>query len=255
MSGSTEVRRRFDRAAAGYDAAAALQRRVCDRLLSMLPESAVCTALDLGCGTGYALPALMRRLPDARVLALDFAPSMLGRCDSRSLRVCADAHQLPLAPSCVDLVFSSLALQWCDLPGAWAEVLRVAKPGATVLVATVVEGTLAEIDHAFDGDARLHTLRFKSEHTVRRLMFDTHCHILDWRRERAVLHYPDARSLLQANRDIGASSVPERGVTGLMGRRRWQSALQRLEALRTPEGIPLGYELLWLRTRTPAVHS
>src|SRR5690606_32171620 len=71
--------RAFQRAAATYDDAAALQQEVGRRLLERLeviriePER----ALDLRAGTGQASADLLKRYPRAQVLALDVAPAML----------------------------------------------------------------------------------------------------------------------------------------------------------------------------------
>ena len=59
------VRQSFDRAAATYDSAAQVQRKVCQRLAAGLPVIFTPgVILDTGCGTGYAL----RLLGEARVL-------------------------------------------------------------------------------------------------------------------------------------------------------------------------------------------
>ena len=85
--------------------------------------------LDLGAGTGRVTRELLRRYPRARVVALDLSPGMLREARHhqslwrRFERVCADALRLPLKNACVDLVFSSLMLQWCEpLDAALAEV-------------------------------------------------------------------------------------------------------------------------------------
>ena len=76
---SRQVRRNFARAAAGYDAAAVLQREVASRMLERLdyvkidPER----VLDLGCGTGLSLTALSERYPKALVLGADLSEAML----------------------------------------------------------------------------------------------------------------------------------------------------------------------------------
>jgi len=91
--------------------------------------------LDLGAGTGRVTRELKRRYPRALVIALDLAPGMLREARRQPAlvaafeRVCADALQLPLADASVDLVFSSLMLQWCEPLGeAIAEVRRVLRP-------------------------------------------------------------------------------------------------------------------------------
>ena len=77
---SRHVRRAFSRAAAGYDAAAALQQEVRTRLLeslAYLDDNVPRLVLDVGSGTGHAAAAMRRRWPKAQVIALDLALPML----------------------------------------------------------------------------------------------------------------------------------------------------------------------------------
>src|SRR5690242_21941268 len=73
------VRAAFDRASTTYEAAAVLQSRVAEELLSRLepfdlrPE----VVLDLGAGTGRATAELKRHYRRSLVMALDLAPGML----------------------------------------------------------------------------------------------------------------------------------------------------------------------------------
>ncbi|MDP2253380.1 MAG: methyltransferase domain-containing protein, partial [Thiobacillus sp.] len=130
-----EVRRAFGHAAASYDAHAVLQREVCDRLLERLDYMTLQPGrvLDVGSGTGYGLAHLRSRYAEAECCALDIAPAMLSATRARlpqptwaqrTLRrltpnpsspthmLCADMARLPLAPNSMNLVWSSLALQW-----------------------------------------------------------------------------------------------------------------------------------------------
>ncbi|MEZ9417734.1 class I SAM-dependent methyltransferase, partial [Vibrio sp. 10N.286.49.E1] len=73
--------------------------------------------LDLGCGTGYFSEQMMKR--GAEVVCADLSIGMLKKAKQRcgksvSLYQQADAEQLPFQDGCFDVVFSSLALQWCD---------------------------------------------------------------------------------------------------------------------------------------------
>src|SRR6186713_1908995 len=73
------LRRSFERAAQSYDAAAVLQHEVCKRMderLDLIKHQPQ-IILDAGSGTGNALPALRARYPQARVVALDLALTML----------------------------------------------------------------------------------------------------------------------------------------------------------------------------------
>ena len=116
-----QVAASFSRAAATYDAVAELQRGVGDSLLARLPaELAVRRWLDLGCGTGHFSRALARRFAEAEGLAVDIAEGMLRHAREHGGAqhfIGGDAERLPLRGECCDLLFSSLAIQWCaDLP-------------------------------------------------------------------------------------------------------------------------------------------
>jgi demethylmenaquinone methyltransferase/2-methoxy-6-polyprenyl-1,4-benzoquinol methylase len=96
--------------------------------------------LDLAAGTGTSSIVLARRGAD--VVACDFSAGMLLRCQSRlgSLAarvalVAGDAARLPFADATFDVVTISFGLRNVqDVPGALAEMLRVAKPGGRLVV-------------------------------------------------------------------------------------------------------------------------
>src|SRR6478752_4358820 len=185
------VRRAFARAAATYDAAAALQREVATRMAQRLDyvKLAPSAILDAGCGTGEAIGELGIRYPAARVVALDYALPMVeaarGRArQGRSLLrrlvpglargpatphcVCGDMNALPLRGVAFDLVWSNLALQWInDVPRVMAEWRRVLKVGGLVSFTTFGPDTLGEIRKAFArADAFTHTNRFVDMHDL-----------------------------------------------------------------------------------------
>jgi malonyl-CoA O-methyltransferase len=148
------IRSSFDRASAHYEAAAVLQSRVNKELIERLElfkfEPRV--VLDLGAGTGRGTGELKRRYRRALVVALDMAPGMLREARRhqhffrRFERVCADALRLPFADASLDVVFSSLMLQWCDpLDLAFSEVRRVLKPEGFFAFTTFGPDTLREL--------------------------------------------------------------------------------------------------------------
>src|SRR5690606_21030957 len=106
------VRRSFDRAARGYDAAAVVPTEIRNRLLERLDLVKVQPklVLDLGAGTGHASKALKQRYKNADVVAVDLAPAMLVEADRRQgwlkrfHRVGADAHRLPIRDGSAQLV-------------------------------------------------------------------------------------------------------------------------------------------------------
>ena len=80
------VRRSFEKAAAGYDAAAVLQHEVCARMLARLDyvKHSPAAILDAGSGTGNAVAGLRARYPQATLVALDLALAMVQRARARA---------------------------------------------------------------------------------------------------------------------------------------------------------------------------
>ncbi|MBL7495947.1 class I SAM-dependent methyltransferase [Frankia sp. CN7] len=98
-------------------------------------------ALDAGCGTGRALPALRDAVgPAGRVIGLDLTPLMLraareaGRAVGVTLLV-ADARHLSVANGAVDAVFAAgLVHHLPDMAAGLAELARISRPGGRLAI-------------------------------------------------------------------------------------------------------------------------
>jgi ubiquinone/menaquinone biosynthesis C-methylase UbiE len=101
--------------------------------------------LDLGTGTGLLLPWLAAAVgPTGRVIGVDLSAAMLARARGRvpaSLAIDlieADAASLPFPDGTFDAVVSAYAVTALADPAAGvAEMVRVARPGARIVVADV----------------------------------------------------------------------------------------------------------------------
>jgi len=253
------ARRSFDQAAPGYDEAAVLQREMADRLLERLdyvrlkPE----LVLDLGAGTGYAIPGLQRRFGTARILALDFAPTMLLRaraqdrtCNSRPERpdcVCADVESLPLADASVDLIFSNATFQWCnDIRGTFGECLRVLRPGGLLLFTTFGPDTLGELRDAWAAaDGYSHVSPFPDMHNVGDALVDARFADPVMDVERLIVTYKRARDLMRDLKILGAHNATSQRARGLTGRRRLLAVERAYEAHRRDGRLPASYEVVY----------
>ena len=253
------IRTSFDRASATYEAAAVLQARVADELVSRLEpfNFAPKVVLDLGAGTGRMTAELKRRYRRSLVIALDLAPGMLHEARRhqqwlrRFERVCGDAMRLPFADASVDVVISSLMLQWCDPPdAAFAEVRRVLKPDGFVAFTTLGPDTLVELRTAWaeaDGDTGgyNHVNHFTDMHDVGDALMRAGLSepVLDV--DRIQLTYPDALSLMRDLKAIGAHNVTAGRPRGLLGRARLQRMQQAYEAYRRNGKLPATYEVVY----------
>ena len=267
------IRRAFDQAADGYDAAAEIQRAICQALQVFGRETATATTprpnarvLDAGCGTGFGQAAIELLCPGASLLALDLAPAMLERARSRHgaqaasrtptlMPVCADLEHLPLADACLAMVWSSLAMQWCDPARALAECARVLAPGGVALIATLGPATLHELRDAFASidDAR-HTIEF---HPASRWVQDVTTaglavEALDTRPMYACAE--DLRSLLRDIKAIGAATVDHGRRREALGRAAWMQLQAQYERHRRSDGLlPATYDVILLALRKPLI--
>lgn len=257
-----QLRHSFERAAASYDQAAVLQREVCERMLSRLDyiKVAPTVILDAGSGTGYGSRKLVMRYPAARLVAIDIAAAMHLRARavtpwwqrvlsvgaSRTAYVGGDIEALPLKNSCIGMVWSNLALQWCNaLERAFAEAHRVLQDGGLFMFSTFGPDTLKELRQAFSGDNYNHTNRFTDMHDIGDMLVQSGFATPVMDMETITLTYDDVIGVMRDLKAIGAHNVTQGRRRGLTGKHAWQKAISRYEALRTGGKLPATFEVVY----------
>lgn len=264
------VRRAFDRAAASYDAHAVLQREVCDRLLERLDFMKLTPqrVLDLGAGTGYGMQHLHTRYPAAGLIGLDLAPAMLARARAkfpapplhqrlaaRFTRaapaqvafVCADMERLPFPANSLDLIWSSLTLQWAnDLEATLRDCHRTLVRGGLMMFATFGPDTLKELRTAFAGiDSTPHVNRFADLHDIGDMLVHAGFANPVMEMDMLTLTYTDLKALMIDLKGIGAHNAAVTRRRGLMGKWAWQSLEQAYERHRNNGRLPATYEVIY----------
>ena len=271
---SREIARSFGRAAQRYDAAAVLQARVREELLSRLELVRLipATVVDLGCGTGVGAVALRRRYRKSRIVALDLSLGMLREAGRRRRfwqryeRICGDAVALPLARESVDLIFSNLMLQWCDDPEVvFRECARVLRPGGLLTFTSFGPDTLRELRAAWTAaDRFVHVNRFIDMHDLGDAMVRAGLAEPVMDVERFTLTYEDPRALMRDLKAIGAHNVNAGRSRGLTGRQALSRMIEAYEAMRRDGRLPATYEVVYgqawrsevaPRPRTPALET
>lgn len=122
----------------------ALGRQVLERLRLRGDE----TVLDAGCGSGRVTQALIERLPQGRVIAVDASPSMVEAARER-LGSAAEVRVLDLLEleleSPVDAILSTATFHWiADHERLFARLRAALRPGGQLVVQCGGEGN---IDH------------------------------------------------------------------------------------------------------------
>jgi malonyl-CoA O-methyltransferase len=249
------VRAAFSRSAGAYDARAAVQREVQERVLALLREVApgARRLLDVGSGTGALLARLCAERPGLAAAAVDLAPGMCAatrRAAPRTAVAAADAEALPFRAASFELVVSTSTLQWLPrLDTALAEMHRVLAPGGALALALFGARTLHELRTSWR-DARpatdlARTHRFHTRAELEAALREAGFELAGVEEEELVERHPDARAVLRALKDVGASvAVPERG-RGLGGRAATLEMLRSYDARhRGPDGVPATYHVL-----------
>ncbi len=251
----TLSRRAFEKAAKAYDEAAILQREVASRLVErldyMLIEPAV--VLDAGAGTGYCAEDLVQRYPDSQVIALDIANAMLEQTrfklqNNKNISYLAsDVESIALADNSIDLIVSSLTVQWCnDYLKAFAEFKRVLKPGGCLLFTSFGPDALKELRHCWakvDNDS--HVNSFVDMHHVGDALLNAGFENPVMDSEVITVTYKDVYQIMRDLKTIGAHNVLNGRRHSLTGKKRLQAMVAEYETFRNDDVLPMSYEIVY----------
>jgi len=146
--------------AASYDRVATPQARWATPVLDHLSPDGVTRVLDAGCGSGRVTEAILERLPQAHVVALDGSRRMLDVAAGR-LRAAVDvgrisfihadlAQPLPLDEP-VDAVVSTATFHWVsDHDALFANLAAVLRPGGQLVAQCGGAGNVASVIRVMD---------------------------------------------------------------------------------------------------------
>lgn len=266
------VRASFDRAANTYDAAAVMQKLVREEMLSRLDLVSMQPAriLDAGCGTGHASKALMQKYPKAQIVSLDLAMGMLHKTLSTNTSpaqrikqalgfnkqhlLCGDIEQLPLADASLDMVWSNLAIQWCnDLDAAFTHMHRVLRNEGLLTFSTLGPDTLKELRAASSvGGEHVHVSRFIDMHDIGDALVRVGfaAPVLDV--ERITLTYDDVIAVMHDLKSIGAHNAADGRNRGLQGRGFLKQITEKYERFRKDGKLPATFEVVYGHAWKPA---
>ncbi len=258
------IRKSFNAIAHQYEDNAILQKEVLSRLLERLSDEALVDVnlkpqhiVDLACGTGWAHKGIKQLFADTKISALDFAQNMLNQVDKKlATPVFADAHDLPFADNSADVVFSNMALHWCNESDVFAESRRVLKPGGLIVMSALGETSLYELKgilSELDDKPRVHT--FPALHDLGDDLLKAGFEDVVVNAEVITLTYKDVVSLMKDIKASGGHNVDEKRSKGLTTRHWLQQTQAAYEDYREDGRIPASYEIVYLRAKKPSVKN
>jgi malonyl-CoA O-methyltransferase len=157
------VAEHFSAACGNYDQYAQVQKQIAEvnfELLSQVIAGRSKFSVDLGCGTGLHTGSLAKMSDNC--LAIDISHGMLkvaqiNNADvttftNKAILYCSgDADSLPLQSQSIDVLHSSMALQWCSSPSfVIAEIIRVLSTGGSAQLAIMLDSSLYELRDAWE---------------------------------------------------------------------------------------------------------
>ena len=236
-----------------------MQREIGDRLLDRLdyinfqPQH----ILDVGAGTGTCSYQLAKKYTKSKIFMMDFATSMLQqakkkrtwteRWSSRYKFIGGDAAALPFSDNSMDMIFSNLAMQWCDdLAQVFSEFKRVLKPDGMLLFSTFGPDTLKELNQCWQQlDGYQHVNHFIDLHEIGDALLKGGFSDPVMDMEMITVTYPDVISIMRDLKQIGAHNVNQHRAKGLTGKATIKKLHAGYEVYRNDDVLPVSHEVIY----------
>ncbi|WP_193016830.1 malonyl-ACP O-methyltransferase BioC [Proteus sp. FME41] len=210
----------FGKAAIHYDNHANIQRYSGNRLMDLARHDSGNIVLDAGCGTGYFSQKWKQQ--GRFVIALDLSHSMLQMAKQQQRAdgyLQSDIEHCAITPHSVDIVFSNLAMQWCDdLSVAIHTLMKTVNKKGTLYFSTLATLTLQEVRDAWQSiDTYPHVNPFLSPSEIEKACVGFLC---QFSTEIVTEYYDSLPALFTSLKGVGANFVQGDRHKGLMTRQK-----------------------------------
>ncbi|KAG1682792.1 Malonyl-[acyl-carrier protein] O-methyltransferase [Nymphon striatum] len=194
---------------------------------------------------------MLKRYPKAQVTAL--ALSMVkkskqqGSWFRKPKAVCADAEKLPFKSESMDLIISSLMLQWSNnLTETFSGFHSTLAPNGLLLFASFGPDTLKEIKQSWSAvDNTPHTSEFADMHEIGDALLQSGFIDPVTDMETITMTYANVRQVMRDIKKIGATNSHSDRQKGLMGKDKLKAFEAAYEQL-TPDGLyPATWEIVY----------
>jgi malonyl-CoA O-methyltransferase len=146
------------------------------------------------------------------------------------------------------MIFSNLALQWCErLPQLARELARVLKPGGTLAFTSLGQQTLKELRQSWAVvDDYVHVNRFQAAELWHEAFVAAGFCFDRFEVEAEVLQYRDLRHLTTELKGLGAHNVNQGRNRGMTGREQVRRLVAAYDQFRDGDGqLPATWEVIY----------
>ena len=151
-----KIKTSFNRASNTYDNYAALQKKICLELISLLQtqHKNYQVIADSACGTGISTKELLHTFNPEKLYAIDFSEQLLEQATNKLKQssvhfLLADFDETPVPHHSIDLLFSSMGLQWSpNLYHTLSHFHDLITQKGILAFAIPIEGTFSELNPA-----------------------------------------------------------------------------------------------------------
>lgn len=256
MNVNNEICKTFNLHAPEYEKAAKIQYEIGERLFERLNYLKIKPRyiLDLGCGPGSFSKRLKKHYPQAHVIGLDLAYSMLQQAKIKQSwlnkwpLIVGDMTSLPFEAGVFDLIFANQVIHWSpSLLGVMSELNRVMNSDGCLMFSTLGPDTFMELRQAWATiNSYAHTNDFIDMHDIGDALLAQHFldPVVDM--EMLTAHYSTLPQLLKALKAQGVRNINNKRNPGLTGKLSWRNFEKFFSTFCTEQGkFPLTYEVVY----------
>ncbi|MDB6096390.1 MAG: uncharacterized protein JWM09_668 [Francisellaceae bacterium] len=253
--------RSYNKIASNYYKSSFLFQEIAMRLLEKLQTIPFTphTVLQLGCRTGLINDAIQFQFPEAYSIHSEFSDKMLQESVKKTKKpyvlVSHSLDKLPFLENSFDLIICNLGLHWYqDLNTVLKEIKKILKPGGILLFSLLAKDTLSELKDVL-------TLIQKTG--IINDFFDLH-HIGDIllaekfinpvvEVEKIFVFYSQLKELFLDLKNMGSYKMSQKNI--FLTKTDWLYLLKSYELLRTAQGLPSTWEVIYGHAIKPFLSS
>lgn len=213
MSITYKIQQAFNKAKLTYDLHCHMQKKIANQLIAMIASQRYTYdyIADMGCGTGISTESIIKQIKYKKLICADIADQLLDVLVERNLAsnilpIVGDMNTLLFRNAVLDLIVSSMSLQWVNhLPKVLSNFYSSLHNQGVVAIAIPLNGSLNEILPAFRN-------RFLSQKKIADTFQACGLKMQNTAQQRIIIKFDTHLLALRSLKEIGATTITQPNV-------------------------------------------